>query len=1275
MRNFTKAVLALLVSMLGTVNTFAADQIADLEAEMFKAWTSDQPGATVVAEPDPEPKSNNAFGCSYALYETVGAYGTIYGSANVYYLWYADITGTKTMTVTGTTGMKIRLMLNREPYVEGGTGDADGGAYVELIQEIGEDGTTVFDFASYEYVHLNAIKVASGSTSGVVKSIQLLGSVKPVSGWVDMLNNGDLEGTDLSSFPVSKDGPNNGGTANDRPELTTLDGEKVMKVVADDLSATAEGWTTWSTQFFIKFNEPLPEGTQYRLVLDVKASENATISTSAQGEPRAWHAGFMDAFDVNNLEWKQLEIEGTVTADQGKDGGLGSVAFDLNNSNKPISFYFKNAHFYIYKEKNALGQFAGGFQYDVIRIDLGENTNMKELIAAAGGKRIIFPVDCASVKVNGQPSTLFSVEGKEDNKLYVFVDENYAEDENAKVEVSFTNPADAACHLKFISGRWEGEDVPNWADMLCAYQDGLGDNYTYLADIPELDSVDPEDGSFNLPLTMKTFKVAFKTNAQAAKLTAKLGNETLTVTPNEGLAKEFTLTRTGEGDIVAGEHILSITNVYPESEALGEDQVGSYEVTLNFGPVVVDPNDQPKDIVPASYFAEAANNSVPAGFKVVADNEEERNSQSTYGSGARVFSFADGGDFVKALYYRNNYVSYGEYEGYELELEQGKSYTVHFNTARWKSSGQWTKFQIISAADDEVELEEIVENNPDTNGGTGSPVKGSTVFEKKFSPAKSGKYILKWICASNSSGDQGTYNENLLANVWVKYIPNTVGADETQLLLTALENAKTVMEGNAAERYAGVDYTALQNLIVTVDAEKAGYTAPSSYKNAAAALDEAAQIMKDHRSACDTYDANIKKTIDIVRQTAAETDNGQPNAKRKFMDTPVYADVCAAADKYHGTSEWKNVAEPAPEGEPEAEPVWQLFYNFDILTDNDSLATANAELAEINDYAGNMFTVGASKTGTTGYAALNERIRLGIESLKSLGVAEDDELIVAAQKVLGDDDQTAEAIKTRIKAIVYGNLKNADNEMFKGIVDDQTLEETFPTYDMTVFVKNPNLYVTKAARKNLTTDNAPGWTVVEGSGYDVSWTTGWSQVGSDKIPADAMMSNYNKGYEMSQEITDLPAGEYTIKVGFGERESNGGEAGCFFFYTTSASTDSVKVYATVIGQAFPYDNLSAEKVLVVDGKLLVGVSATAGSHTFFNEIKLELTAPAAGFEYGKAYEEIAAGIDAAAAPAKVRAIQLFDLNGRRITTAKQGVVIVKKLMNDGTVRTEKVVVK
>ena len=90
----------------------------------------------------------------------------------------------------------------------------------------------------------------------------------------------------------------------------------------------------------------------------------------------------------------------------------------------------------------------------------------------------------------------------------------------------------------------------------------------------------------------------------------------------------------------------------------------------------------------------------------------------------------------------------------------------------------------------------------------------------------------------------------------------------------------------------------------------------------------------------------------------------------------------------------------------------------------------------------------------------------------------------------------------------------------------------------------------------------------------------------------------------------------------------------------------------------------------------LGVNACNGSHTFFSDARIYIANAAAGFDYGKAYDEVLTAIDVTTLkPQQVRAIEIYDLNGRRIYKAQKGVNILRKLMDDGTIRTQKVVIK
>ena len=97
------------------------------------------------------------------------------------------------------------------------------------------------------------------------------------------------------------------------------------------------------------------------------------------------------------------------------------------------------------------------------------------------------------------------------------------------------------------------------------------------------------------------------------------------------------------------------------------------------------------------------------------------------------------------------------------------------------------------------------------------------------------------------------------------------------------------------------------------------------------------------------------------------------------------------------------------------------------------------------------------------------------------------------------------------------------------------------------------------------------------------------------------------------------------------------------------------------------NNLVIEDVIVVDGQLTFGVQFGREDQPFFNMVRLLMTAPA-DFNYAEAYTSVET-----AKTAKMRAVELYDLNGRRVSSARKGLVIVKKLMSDGSVKTGKVV--
>jgi len=1271
MRKTYMMLLALVLTMMGASDVMAQKIYRTaLDKSMFKAWDGFGADAKEVAEPEAIDEGQNAFGCETNFYKELGGGSVVYGNTNVYYLWYANLTGTKTIYFKGTDGVQLRILLNR-PEPDGG--DAHGGTTVERNVTIA-NGVATLDVSDLEFVHLNCIKTGWGSAKGVVYSVEIEGTVEPVVGIKSMINNGDAEGDDLASFPVSYDGPNNGDSAPDKPEIVAgegVDGSKCFKVTAHD-----DPSQTWHTQFYIKADEIMPKGSKWKLKMAIKADEDAMISTSAQAQPRQWRGGMIDDFGVST-EWKTYKWSGEIGVDD-----FQSIAFDLNNDHgtpgyQGVSFYFDNIEFgYDLGGGEATDNFKAFFDGDVVRIDLTNFTNLTDLVKAApGGQFLMFPEGTVVVKEDGEEKAILSVEGRLDGYLYIFLDATL--DESAKVEIAFTNPEDAN-RLTFTGGEFNGQAVPSFSGFVAEYLEDAGNgNISSLYTAPNFIGCEPEAGSFNLPGDTRTFIVKFDNATSVEKLVAKLGSEVLDKAYVEGSVKEIILTRTGSGEL-KGQHTLTLENIASTEDII--DETSSATIQYSFGALVIDPNDQPEDIVSASLFQDCANDQIPVGY-IVKFGEEIRTNGTGYGGGARMFEFGQGGDFTKGLYVREGYLQYGTVtneesgEEYNLNLKEGKKYVIHFNSAMWKDNGSELDFQIFAKDDDpefnyddaEPLFQQTISNTPNVNGSKNA-VSGSTSTDITFVPEVTGDYVIRW----NRPG----FNEVLIANVSVRYLPNTLGVEENQILETAIANATNVMNNNSDERFDGENFTALKTLIETVNAEKAGYTAPSVYKSQAAALDAAAKALSDHRDACDAYDKAIQETLDLVAKFKDS----------KFAPTSYYTDLVKTATKYHATIEEVNET-VVNEETGEEETITNYVKHYDVLKDNAALTAANTEVANANDIVKKMFTEGQSHNWygggdrTFGYAALHERLRLGVELLKTLGVEDTDPVIVYANSVLGDADDAAEAIMKKASELIFTDLAKGDaSTLFKPVVDEETGEEigNAEPLDLSVFVKNPKIYSPAYSTE------VPGWTSVLGNcGAFPAW--GVDHTVNTSYPEDCQLHagwHPNGGAIVEQTITNLPAGIYTIH--FDCSDNAGGTAGTYAFVKTSdctpldepaVITDDYETYFAGFiadGDGNPISGSGdVEEIVVTDGKLTVGYSYGPESQAFINEVSVKMTAAAAKHDYA---EDIKTGIDAPAA-AKVRGVQVFDLNGRRMIRAQKGLQIVKKQMSDGTIRVEKVIVK
>ena len=1244
--------LTLALSVLGVVGMNAQERISLQEVE-FNTYDGWGPDAKKTGTATPEWIMNAPSSCPYG--DTSVNNG-------------ADLSAFSKMFITvSPDNAGMRIMMNRK-IQEGQCADTEEASNLISIPSHAwctqkyctQDGLTyIIDLAQIlkdqGFVRLHAIKGASWDSQATIESIELerAAVVKQV-GWTEITINGNLESEEDTSSFVAKIAPSADILPAPVVEGVGVDGTKGIQ-----LTVPAKAAQTWDSQFWIVLPQPLPEGTKYRVFFDAKANTEVTPETQAHRMPGDYiHYEMLTPNPAITTDWQTFEYEGVISASQAGSATFQSIAFNLSMLDTEIEYYFDNIRFEEYKYG-----VSAMYDLDVIKLDFGFDTNLPDLVKACGKPRLMYPEDCISVKIDGEEATVLSAEGFADGRFYIFLEEEM--DEESVVTLTFNNPADEAYHLVYNGG--PGGDVKNFDGEVSYSSDAAmaEDAYSYLFVTPTLIAADPENGSFNLPNSISEFKVTFDKNVDAAKLVATLNGEKLAIAPAEGMAENFTLTRTSAGELATGAYDLRITKILPEIDIFEGEMFGDTTLVYSIGKVNLDPNDTVRNVIP-DYFAETAENNIPKGYLVYygPDGETPRSSEGGgYGSGARLFNFGAGGDFTKGLYFREGRVEYGSVEGCELALEAGKSYNVHFNTAMWKDNGGWIKFEIVNEAG-EIVYEELIQNNPNVNGSKNA-VFNSTSVDLKFKPETTGNYIMKWW-SSNANGDTGTvYAEVLLANVSVKYVPNAAGVEETQALLTALANAKSTRDGNVDEVYQGVAFDALAAAIAKYEAEYGAYTAPSAYYNAVAALDAAAKAMQDHRGLCDTYYALPEKALEIVEN----------NAEKKFAKTDLYAQLAEVTPKYITK---KVTTEVNPET---GETIEVETLDVKKIVDDAELQAAIDELQVLVNTTGQLFTEGVSAVANTGIKVLTDRFRLAAESLQKLGVPADDELVVAAINALDDDDDLAEAIKNRMKLEIYGQLKNADNKLFEEKLDTNTLENYTETYDLTVFVKNPNMYATgisyNAASQLENTWTVPGWTTPDSLAAP-GISTGWGAVDFNSV--DIMFQTWGASYCVEQTIVDLPAGVYNVVGGFGERMDAASAEGSYFYARTTATPEGEvgndTLNAPVIGQSFPVDNMTIKNVVVADGFLTIGAVAGPASHTFFNQVKLYMAAAADGFDYAGAYQEVVEGVEGTvAAPAQVVGIELYDLNGRRIMKAQQGIVILKKYMSDGTIRVEKVIKK
>ena len=148
----------------------------------------------------------------------------------------------------------------------------------------------------------------------------------------ELIANGDLEGSDYSSYLYAIEGVTEGIVPVGSGQLVTEDGNTVIKITSKDGAETS-----YNTEFFIKLSKPLRLGEVFKFSMRAKASRNVTIQSMAHTAPGDYLCWYMvGAFDLST-EWKEYTYKLTVTSDM---EGAQTICFTLNIDRDAADYYF-----------------------------------------------------------------------------------------------------------------------------------------------------------------------------------------------------------------------------------------------------------------------------------------------------------------------------------------------------------------------------------------------------------------------------------------------------------------------------------------------------------------------------------------------------------------------------------------------------------------------------------------------------------------------------------------------------------------------------------------------------------------------------------------------------------------------------------------------------------------------------------------------------------------------------------------------------------------------
>ena len=160
------------------------------------------------------------------------------------------------------------------------------------------------------------------------------------SNMVNLVNNGDMEGNDVSSFFYRVQG-------GDIMPAVITNGVGVNGSRGIVVAAPAREKEDYDNQFFFRLNKPVYPDTKIRVSFDYRADKQAMVRSEAHSEPSDyinWTEFRVDDFFTRT--WQHFSYEGTLSSyNSSKEKPLRSIAFSLSLLEEANNYYFDNIKF------------------------------------------------------------------------------------------------------------------------------------------------------------------------------------------------------------------------------------------------------------------------------------------------------------------------------------------------------------------------------------------------------------------------------------------------------------------------------------------------------------------------------------------------------------------------------------------------------------------------------------------------------------------------------------------------------------------------------------------------------------------------------------------------------------------------------------------------------------------------------------------------------------------------------------------------------------------